>query len=81
MKKIQITCNTTGEVNIDDNARTNGIRIALVDQKHTPVAKYEFDGKKLSKLTRLLYEANNVRLRFYGDITPTMIFELKSFNN
>ena len=31
-------------------------------------------------LTRLLYDASNVRIRFYGDITPTMIFELISAN-
>ena len=81
MKEIQITCNTKGEVNIDDNARANGISIALVDEKGVPVARYEFDGKKVSNLTRLLYEANNVRIHFYGDITPTMIFEHTSSND
>lgn len=81
MKKFQINCNTKGEVNIDDNARANGISIALVNEKHTPVAKYEFDVKKLSKLTRLLYYSNNVRIHFYGDITPTTIYELTSFND
>ena len=78
MKTILINCNTKGEVNIDDNARFNGISIALIDEKHTPVAKYEFNSRKLSNLTRLLYYANNIRIHFYGDITPTMIFELTS---
>lgn len=81
MKEIQITCNTKGEVNIDDNARAKGISIALVDEKHIPVARYEFSSEKTSSLTRLLYEANNVRIHFYGDIIPTMIFELTSFND
>lgn len=81
MKESQITCNTKGEINIDDNARANGISIALVDEKSIPVARYEFDGKKVSNLTGLLYEANNVRIHFYGDITPTTTFEHTSFND
>lgn len=81
MKEIQIKCNQNGEVNIDDNARANGIRIALVDERCIPVARYEFSSEKTSRLNRLLYEANNVRIHFYGDITPTMIFELTSFND
>lgn len=81
MKEIQITCNTKGEVNIDDNARANGISIALVDEKGIPVAKYEFSDEKTSRISRLLYEANNVRIHFYGDITPTMKYELTSFND
>lgn len=81
MKTIQISCNTNGEVIIDDNAIANGINIALVDEKGIPVARYEFDGKKVSDLIRLLYEANNVRIHFYGDVTPTTIYELTSFND
>lgn len=80
MKTIYINCDTKGEVNIDDNARINGISIALVNEKHVPVARYEFNGERISILTRLLYDASNVRIRFYGDITPTMIFELTSAN-
>lgn len=76
MKNIQIKCNTKDEVNIDDNARINGISIVLVDEKHTPIARYEFDGRKVSNMTRLSYNANSVRIHFYGDITPTMISEL-----
>ena len=81
MRNVQIICNTKGEVKFDDNARANGISIALIDEKGIPVARYEFDDKKVSNLTRLLYEANNVRIHFYGDIIPTMIFELTSFND
>jgi hypothetical protein len=81
MKEITIKCDTVGEVNIDDNARANGISIALVDEKHVPVARYEFSSKKTSRLTRLLYDANNVRIYFYGDIIPSMIYELTSFND
>lgn len=76
MKKVLINCNTKGEVNIDDNARANGISIALVDEKHVPVARYEFNTEKTSRLTRLLYDANNVRIHFFGDVIPTMVFEL-----
>jgi len=43
-----------------------------------PVARYEFSSERLSRLTRLLYDASNVRIHFYGDITPTMISELTS---
>jgi len=81
MKDISIECNTKGEVNIDDNARKNGISVVLVDEKRTPVANYEFNSRKLSNMTRLLYYANNIRIHFYGDITPTMIFELTSDNS
>lgn len=81
MIEIQITCDTKGEVNIDDNARANGISITLVNEKQAPVARYVFSSEKTSRLTRLLYEANNVRIHFYGDITPTMIYELTSFND
>ena len=81
MKEIQITCNTKGEVNIDDNARAKGISIALVDEKHLPVARYEFRSEKTSSLTRLLYDANNVRIHFYGDITPSTTYEHTSFND
>lgn len=81
MKEIQITCNTKGEVNVDDNARANGINIALVDEKGIPVARYEFSSEKTSLLTRLLYDANNVRIHFYGDITPSTKFEHTSFND
>ena len=81
MKDIQIKCNTKDEVVIDDNARINGISVALVDEKQYPVAKYEFSGERISKLTRLLYDASNVRIRFYGDITPTMISETISAND
>ena len=78
MKEITIKCDTRGEVDIDDNARTNGISIALVNEKSIPVAKYEFDSKKISNIIKLSYEANNVRIHFYGDITPSMRYELTS---
>lgn len=76
MKKILVKCNTNDEVIIDNEAKTNGITITLVDEKGIPVAKYEFDSKKILNLTRLLYCANNVKIHFYGDITPSMKYEL-----
>lgn len=75
---ILINCNTKGEINIDDNARFNGISITLVDEKHAPIARYEFDSRKMSNLTKLSYNANNVRMHFYDEITPTMKFEFAS---
>ena len=81
METIKIKCNTNGEVNIDYNAKQYGISIALVDEKGIPVARYTFDGNKVSNLTGLLYEANNVRIHFYGDIIPTTTYELTSFND
>lgn len=78
MKKILVKCNTNDEVIIDNEAKTNGITITLVDEKGIPVAKYEFDNKKISNIIKLKYEANNVRIHFYVDITPSMRYELTS---
>ena len=78
MKKILVKCNTNDEVIIDNEAKTNGITITLVDEKGIPVAKYEFDSKRISNIIKLSYEANNVRIHFYGDITPSMRYELTS---
>lgn len=78
MKTILIKCNTNGEVVIDIEAKSNGITIALVDEKGVPVARYEFDSKKISNIIKLKYEANNVRIHFYVDITPSMRYELTS---
>lgn len=78
MKKIQINCNTNGKINIDDDARINGISIALINEKGVPVARYEFENKKTSNIIKLTYEANNVRIHFYDDITPTTLVELTS---
>ena len=79
MKEIQITCNAKGEVNIDDNARANGISIALVDERGVPVAKYHFDSAKIKNVEKICYTANNYKVFF--DITPNMIFENVSSNN
>lgn len=76
MKEIQVKCNTNGEICLDYNAKANGISIVLVDENCIPVARYEFNSDKASRLTRLLYDANKVRIHFYGDIIPTMVFEL-----
>lgn len=83
MKTILINCNTEGEVNIDENARINGISIALVDEKHYPVARYEFSSERISRLTRLLYDASNVRIHFYGnaELTPSMKHEVVESTN
>ena len=85
MKDIQIKCNTKGEVNIDDNARIDGISIALVNEKQIPVARYEISIKIMSGLTDLKYRANNCRIHFYGndnsELTPTMKHEVGSFTN
>ncbi len=78
MKEFQIKRNTLGEVTIDDHAKTNGINIALVDEKGTPVARYEFDSKKILNLTKLSYNSNSVRIHFHSNIIPTMISELTS---
>lgn len=79
MKEITIKCDTRGEVNIDDNTRANGISIALVDEKHIPVAKYHFDSAKIENIEKICYTANNYKVFF--DIIPNMIFENVSSNN
>ena len=85
MKDIQIKCNIKGEVNIDDNARANGISIALVNEKQLPVARYEISIKIMSELSQLKYSANNCRIHFYGndnaELTPTMKHEVGSLTN
>ena len=53
MKKVQINCNTKGEVDIDDNARANGISIALVDENQVPVARYHF--AKIENIEKIAY--------------------------
>lgn len=78
MKEILIKCNTKAEVEINDNARINGISIALINEKGIPVARYEFESKKISNIIKLSYEANNVRIHFHGDITPSIRYELTS---
>lgn len=78
MKEIHIKCDTKGEVTIDDGARINGISIALINEKGIPVARYEIESKKISNIIKLTYEANNVRIHFHGDITPSMRYELTS---
>lgn len=78
MKEFMIKCNTKGEVTIDNGTRINGISIALINEKGIPVARYEFENKKISNIIKLTYEANNVRIHFYDDITPTTLVELTS---
>lgn len=70
---FQISCNTKGEVEIDCYAKENGVSIALVDEKHIPVAKYIFDSTKINNVDKICYTANNYKA--YFDITPTVIFE------
>ena len=85
MKSILINCNTEGEVYIDENARINGISIALVNEKQLPVARYEISLKIMSGLSQLKYSASNCRIHFYGndnsELTPTMKHEVGSFTN
>ena len=77
MKKVQINCNTKGEVDIDDNARANGISIALVDENQVPVARYHF--AKIENIEKICYTANNYKVFFV--ISPNMIFENIPYNN
>ena len=74
MKNIQIKCNTRGLITIDNFVMANGISIVLLDKKQTPLARYEFNSERLSKLTTIMYDANNARIHFYSDIIPTMIY-------
>lgn len=85
MKDIQIKCKTKGEINIDDNARINGISIALVNEKHYPVARYEISGRVMSGLNGLKYRATNHRIHFFNEdnaeLTPTMNHEVVESTN
>lgn len=85
MKKIQIKTNSKGEVNIDNDVKFNGIRVALLDDKGTPIANYEISSERLSGHAILRYSANNCRIHFYCDenseLTPTMKSEILSTND
>ena len=79
MKDIQIKCNTKDEVDIDDDAKKNGINIALVDGKQHPVARYKFDSAALLSIPYLTYKSTGVRVHFYDgekEVIPTMKSEL-----
>lgn len=79
MKKIQINCNTNGKINIDDDARTSGICIALIDEKQHPVASYKFYSAALLGIPYLTYKSTGVRVHFYDgekEVVPTMKSEL-----
>lgn len=79
MKDILIKCNTKGEVDIDNNARINGISIALIDEKQHPVASYKFYSAALLGIPYLTYKSTGVRVHLYDgekEVVPTMKSEL-----
>lgn len=84
MKTILIKCNTKGEVKVDDNDRTNGISIALVNERQVLVARYEMGRRIMYGLTELKYRATNCRIHFFNEdndeLIPTMIHEVVSFD-
>lgn len=79
MKEIQIKCGTKGEINIDDDAKRNGINIALIDEKQHPIASYKFDSAAFLNISYLTYKSTGVRVHFYDgekEVIPTMKSEL-----
>jgi len=83
MKTISIKCNTKGSIIIDNCIKLKGVHIVLVDDNNIPVARYEFSGDKVSNLTVISYETNNVGVHFYSvycDLQPTMSYECCSSN-
>ena len=81
MNTIIIKCNTDGEICVDDNARINGMGIVLINESPSPIARYEFNSISLLRLTKILYQSDGVRIHFYGDVRPTMIYENTRVND
>ena len=79
MKTVVIQCDTKGEIILTLAEKVNGLVLVLIDDKKVPIAKYEFNINKLEGIDKIVYSANNVRMRFVG-ITPSMKSELCPIN-
>jgi len=80
MKTVYIKCNTNDAMIIDEIARSRGIVFILLDDKDTPIAKYEFSSLKLSFLDKLQYVANNARIKFNTSVKPDTTYEVINSN-
>lgn len=67
--------NENGKIVLKPEEKLNGLYIALVDEKGTPLAKYSFNAEKLNNVHGIAYRSSNVRISFEG-ITPTVKCEL-----
>lgn len=69
-----IHCNKREEIILTSEEKTNGLDIALVDEKGVPLAKYGFDAEKLRNVDIINYKSSNVKISF--NIDPTTTCEL-----
>ena len=66
--------NENGKIALKPEEKLNGLYIALVDEKGTPLAKYNFNEEKLNNVHGIAYRSSNVRISF--NIDPTTTCEL-----
>ena len=79
MKEIRVRCNANEIVDIDASAKTDRIIFVLVDEKHHPIARYEFNSAELLGIANLTLKSTNVRIHLFDrerEIIPTMKSEL-----
>ena len=75
MKTIIIKKNDNQIISLSDEERENVVKIVLVNEKHSPIAWYEFDKEILKHITSIKYQTNDIRIKFEG-ITPSMSYEI-----
>ena len=67
--------NENGKIALKPEEKLNGLYIALVDEKGTPLAKYNFNVEKLRDVDIINYKSSNVKISF--NIDPTTTCELR----
>ena len=66
--------NENGKIVLKPEEKLNGLYIALVDEKGTPLAKYSFNAEKLRNVDIINFKSSNVKISF--NIDPTTTCEL-----
>lgn len=77
IKERLIECNSSSEILLSNEEKTNGVRFILQDESHTKIAQYDFYANKVLNVKSIKYKANNVKIKF-EEITPSAKSELCS---
>ena len=72
-----IECCAKGELFVTEDEKLDGMKVVLVDDKNNPIARYEFEGKKLEDISKIMYCSNKISIDF-SDIVPSIKYELRS---
>lgn len=59
-----IKTNERGSILPNDSGNSETLEVILVDNKESPLAKYEFNKKQLLGYSPINYESNNCRIFF-----------------